>query len=67
MNVKNHHFSIRLRVSSQTTSKRKCGVAFLHSTAFYSRRLLYDLSEYECERELEYKSNFFSLYIIFHY
>ncbi len=31
---KNHHFSIRLRVSSRTTSKQKWGVAFLHSRLF---------------------------------
>ncbi len=34
MNVKDHHFSIRLRVSSQTTDKQKCSVAFLHSRLF---------------------------------
>ncbi len=34
MNVKNHHFSIRLHVSSRTTGKQKCGVAFLHSQLF---------------------------------
>ncbi len=31
MNVKNHNFSIRLGVSSRTTGKEKCGVAFLYS------------------------------------
>ncbi len=34
MNEKNHHFSIRLPLSSQTTGKRKYGVAFLHSQLF---------------------------------
>ncbi len=31
MNVKIHHFSVRLCVLSQTTVQQKCGVAFLHS------------------------------------
>ncbi len=31
MNVKIHHFSIRLCVLSRTTVQQKCGVAFLHS------------------------------------
>ncbi len=35
---KNHHFSIRLRVSSRTTGKQKCGVAFLQYVHGYSRR-----------------------------
>ncbi len=34
MNVKKHHFSIRLLVSSRTTGKQKCGVSFLHSWLF---------------------------------
>ncbi len=31
MNVKIHHFSIRLRVFSRTTVQQKCCAAFLHS------------------------------------
>ncbi len=31
MNVKIHHFSIRLCVLSRTTVQQKCDVAFLHS------------------------------------
>ncbi len=34
MTVKNRHFSIRLRIYSRTTGKRKCGVAYLHSRLF---------------------------------
>ncbi len=34
MNVKNHHFFIRRHVSSRTTGKQKCGIAFLHPQLF---------------------------------
>ncbi len=35
MNVKTHHFSIKLCVLSWTTVQRKCAIAFLHSQ-FYT-------------------------------